>query len=89
METFLSLLLVIVLIILLIVNKGRDNFNIQIGVKRGFSNVITPNQNCNRNINCFPGSYLAIQNYENMCEPKCGGLLREKVKLKGTCLRAL
>ena len=89
METFLSLLLVIVLIILLIVSKGRDSFNIQTGVKRGFSNVISPNHSRIDHRYLFPGSYLPIQNYENMCEPRCGGLLREKVKLRDSCLRTL
>ena len=89
METFLSLLLVVVLIILLIVNKGRDYFNIQTGVKRGFSVVMAPNKNCINKINFFPGSYFRTEIYENMCEPKYGGLLREKVRVRGSCLRKL
>ena len=89
METFLSLLLVIVLIILIIVNKGHENFNLQSGVKRGFSQVLTPYPYCDSNKDCFPGSYFRTEIYENMCEPKCSGMLREKIAVKGSCLRKL
>ena len=89
METFLSLLLVVVLIILLIINKGRDDFNVQCGVKRGFSNVLLPNKNCNSNNNCFKGHYFRSEIYENMCEPKYSALMRDKIGLRDFCLRRL
>ena len=89
METFLSLLLVVILVVLIIVNKKKEDFNLQCGVKRGFSRVLKPHPNCVSDKNCFPGSYFRSELYENMCEPIYGGLMREKVSLRGHCLRTL
>ena len=89
METFLSLLLVVILIVIIIVNKVREDFNLQCGVKRGFARVIKPHPNCDSDNNCFPGSYFRSEIYENMCEPRYGGLMKEKINLRGNCLRTL
>ena len=61
----------------------------QSGVKRGFAVVMTPNKNCINNRDFFPGSYFRSEIYQNMCEPKYGALMRDKVGLRDFCLKSL
>lgn len=45
---------------------------------------------CTPENNCFPGSYLRSQVYQNMCEPTdTPHLLRNKVQVRDNCLRSL
>ena len=45
---------------------------------------------CTPENNCFPGSYLRSQVYQNMCEPTdTQHLLRNKVQIQDNCLRSL
>lgn len=45
---------------------------------------------CTPENNCFKGSYLRSQVYQNMCSPEGStGLLRDKKKLRDNCLRSL
>jgi len=55
------------------------------------SNLTAPNpQSCTPENNCFPGSYLRSQVYQNMCEPTdTPHLLRNKVQTRDNCLRSL
>ena len=44
---------------------------------------------CTPENNCFPGSYMRSQVYQNMCEPDDSRITREPVKVKDNCLRTL
>ena len=45
---------------------------------------------CTHENNCFPGSYMRSQVYQNMCEPTdTVHLLKDRRQLKDNCLRSL
>ncbi len=48
-----------------------------------------PNAQCTPETDCFPGSYLRTEIYQNVCPPKYGVLNREKIQLVDDCQRNL
>jgi len=57
-------------------------------VGKSFGNYYSP-QKCNPVNNCFKGSYMRSQVYQNMCEPKDSRITREPIKAVDNCLRTL
>ena len=57
-------------------------------VGKSFGNYYSP-QKCNPVNNCFKGSYMRSQVYQNMCEPTDSRITREPVQVKDNCLRTL
>ena len=62
MNTILICILIILLLYLFFLNK--DDFNLQTGVKRGFSRVYSPYPPCYYSNNCFPGYYFRSEEYK-------------------------
>jgi hypothetical protein len=57
-------------------------------VGKSFGNYYSP-QKCNPVNNCFKGSYMRSQVYQNMCEPEDSRITREPIKAVDNCLRTL
>ena len=57
-------------------------------VGKSFGNYYSP-QKCAPNNNCFKGSYMRSQVYQNMCEPTDTRITREPIKTTDNCLRTL
>lgn len=64
MNTILIILIILLLIYTIFYNK--DQFNVQTGVKKGFSNVYSPYPPCLYKNDCFPGYYFRTESY-NSC----------------------
>lgn len=69
------------------INLVRDT----VGVlnKKDFQLNCPQEQKCSPENNCFIGSYMRSQVYQNTCEPKDNGPLKEPRKLRDYCLRSL
>ena len=76
----------IVLILIVVLLSKKENFDLGVGKSFGFFH--RPEQ-CTPENNCFKGSYLRSQAYQNVCSPDYGGLSRTKVQLQDGCLRTL
>ena len=88
METL--LILIVFCLLLYKIFNLNEGFNIQTGVPRGFSNVLSPYPRCLNSNNCFPGYYLRSELYNNMCSPpRFGELTKYPISLQNCCLRKL
>ena len=64
----------------------KENFSDGPGVGKSFGAFHTPQTQC---VNCFPGSYLRSEIYQNVCD-NCGNLRRNKISPHfDGCLRKL
>jgi hypothetical protein len=80
------LMVILLLIIFTPVEKKKESFNL--GVGKSFGYYRQP-EDCSAGNNCFKGSYLRSQAYQNVCPPDYGQLTRTKVQLQDGCLRTL
>lgn len=78
--------LILIIILLIPIIKNREHFNLGYGTS--FSEYIPP-QGCHPKNNCFKGSYVKYQIYQNMCQPLHTLLNRIKIPLKLDCIKKL
>ena len=83
------LIFIIIFLLSIKIFYVKEKFNVQSGVARGYSQVFSPFPRCLNSENCFAGSYFRSEVYNNICQPRCGELNREKRHLRDTCLRSL
>ena len=84
------LILVVITILIFILRNNKEDFNFAFRETAGktFGRYYQP-ERCTPGNNCFKGSYLRSQTYQNVCPPKFGGLTREKINLQDDCQRTL
>ena len=84
----LILIIIVFIIITYKINKKLSEKFIT-GEGRSFAEFINPIPQCNINNDCFPGYYFRSQIYQNMCEPRDLGPLKNKTQLIDSCVRTL
>ena len=89
---FLTLVIVALSIYCVVRKNGKQEnmSNLAANASPVTSVTCKKNTQCTPENNCFPGSYLRSQVYQNMCEPTdTPHLLRNKVQTRDNCLRSL